>query len=483
MRLLSAEEIKVLYNEGQPLTDELNDRKLKMVVRALAGLAGAVMLFALYGCASTPDPGRCASLKASADQACAAGSSNECTALALAYRVAGCGTYVPPPPPPTCANGGVTCAEGQECKDTAQGSVCVVKPPAHEPVCQPNQNCGCWVQPPGQDWVLLACSTGNTCTNNVCAPVAPTCPATCPSGQQCTDPAKGCQPTQPPKPYCQSDLNPELTPPVLSDDEWTSDGVDQTSTLRTAVAAAIKKAQQACGAAWANDQCLMLGVAGIDNAYRDVARELQGAGIVAAQGTNDANPKADHLTIGRPGEQVYEEWKLFAYTNGCLTQNQYKSAFRPVNPIPEPTPPPPAERCPYEPCPIRTWTADTLPPGWGSNELGRPAYQINTYKHTMGNNDSTAVVVRQEPFCRAIGLSPYADGQPRASCQVRPDGHNERVEVENWLLFGGYKRKGRNGQDCTPNNTDNPAAFLSGTGNCRMCNSGTGIEQTCTDWF
>jgi hypothetical protein len=266
---------------------------------------------------------------------------------------------------------------------------------------------------------------------------------------------------------------------VLPDAEWTDEGVDQSSTLRVQVAAAIKKSQEACPQRWADNQCLMLGVSGIDAAYDAIAAELQAGGLVAGQGSNDANPKADHLTIGRPGSNVVEEWKLFAYTNGCLTQTQYKGAFKPRGG-------PVAESCPIEPCPLRRWSADTLPPGWGDNEIGNPAWKFNARVHTMGNGDSTPVVIRQEPFCGAIGLSPYADGTPRAACPVRPDGHPERVAVENWLLFGGPKRDSRNGQDCTPNNTDNPFAFLAGTGNCRMCSSNalwTVKDLGCTEWF
>lgn len=154
------------------------------------------------------------------------------------------------------------------------------------------------------------------------------------------------------------------------------------------------------------------------------------------------------------------------------------SVPQPPDPTPSPTPVP--GPCPIAPCPTRTWTLETLPPGWGADQIGKPAYEVKARMHTMGNADATAVVIRQEPFCRAIGLSPYADGQPRASCPVRPDGHSERVPVENWLLFGGFTRDSRNGQDCTPNNTDNPAAFLGGTGNCRSCN----VPKTaCSEWF
>jgi hypothetical protein len=102
----------------------------------------------------------------------------------------------------------------------------------------------------------------------------------------------------------------------------------------------------------------------------------------------------------------------------------------------------------------------------------------------MGNADSTPVTRRQEPFCRAIGMSPDANGLPRAECPMRneiPGQPNpERVAVENWLLEGGPVRDSKNGQDCMPNNTTNAFAFLAGTGNCRICNT---QKSTCSAWF
>ena len=97
----------------------------------------------------------------------------------------------------------------------------------------------------------------------------------------------------------------------------------------------------------------------------------------------------------------------------------------------------------------------------------------------MGNVDSTPVVVNQLEFCQAIGMGEMG-GLPRASCPVRPDGHPDRVACENYLREGPPTRDSRNGQDCTPNNTNNPAAFLNGTGNCRMCNP---AKTVCTAWY
>jgi hypothetical protein len=211
-------------------------------------------------------------------------------------------------------------------------------------------------------------------------------------------------------------------------------------------------------------------------ALDELAERLRGEGLCVISGREAL------FVLAADG--LWEEFHAVFFGDGkYIPSGKYIGAHT-APPGPTPTPPA-ADACPIAPCPTRTWTTETLPPGWGPEELGRPAYRINAYRHTMGNADSTPVVLRQEPFCRAIGLSPYADGQPRASCPVRPDGHPEREAVERWLLFGGLEREGRNGQDCTPNGTSNPFAFLAGTGNCRICNGApTGsTEHLCSEWL
>jgi hypothetical protein len=83
-------------------------------------------------------------------------------------------------------------------------------------------------------------------------------------------------------------------------------------------------------------------------------------------------------------------------------------------------------------------------------EDGRPHWKYNSHPHTMGNVDSTPVVVNQLEFCQAIGMGEMG-GLPRASCPVRPDGHPDRVACEDYLREGPPTRDSRNGQDCTPN--------------------------------
>lgn len=221
-----------------------------------------------------------------------------------------------------------------------------------------------------------------------------------------------------------------------------------------------------------------------------VEQALRDEGLCASRHEVDT-PGVDEISVSVDSKSVWQQYHIAAggwdnpSPTNPLTVVWYPGAARsaylpPGGVVPTPAPPPVGDTCPIAPCPLRLWTVETLPPGWDPAQIGKPAYEIKARLHTMGNGDSTPVVVRQEPFCAAIGLSPYADGQPRASCPVRPDGHPDRVVVENWLLFGGIVRDSRNGQDCTPHNTDNPAAFLWGTGNCRMCN----VPKTaCSDWY
>jgi hypothetical protein len=94
-------------------------------------------------------------------------------------------------------------------------------------------------------------------------------------------------------------------------------------------------------------------------------------------------------------------------------------------------------------------------------------------------------VLRNEPYCRSIGLS--RPDQLRAECPVRPDGHPERQAVEAWLLYGGPVRQGlypENAYSCGLG-IDNPFMGRAGTGSCRICNSKPDgdPDQICSDWY
>ena len=123
---------------------------------------------------------------------------------------------------------------------------------------------------------------------------------------------------------------------------------------------------------------------------------------------------ATSATAPREGGHIYA-----GPADGPGTVVWFPQASRPAYAAPAVEPPPPADACPVEPCPLRLWTRATLPPGWGDHEIGRPAYEVKAIRHTMGNADGSVVVIRQEPYCAATGQSPMSDGNPRAACPMR----------------------------------------------------------------
>lgn len=386
--------------------------------KAAAVLFAALLFMGAKGCSD------CDKYTAAADAVCAS-SGMESALCVEARKLAAkeCGVVIPPPPA-TCADGLPPGPDGcpKTCDDLACPYGCEQPDPHKDAVCKP--------KPPTPP---------------------PTCPEACPAGQECTDPAVGCKPkpTPPPAGACVIEGDLEVTVPQY------------TPQLQAIVVEEIK----AMGDTTGQPPAVTL---------ERLAARLRARGLCAIAGI-------EAVFVQRTDKNFEEYHAVFFGTGALIETGKFMGTHYDKTGA---TPPPPvSDACPALPCPLREWTADTLPPGWGDNEIGNAAWKWNAKLHTMGNADSTPVCVRQEPFCREIGLSPYADGTPRASCPMRPDGHADRVAVETWLLRGGPVREGRNGmtrESCAPNNTDNPFAFLAGTGNCRICDT-PGV--TCSDWF
>lgn len=146
-----------------------------------------------------------------------------------------------------------------------------------------------------------------------------------------------------------------------------------------------------------------------------------------------------------------------------------------------PSPPPPVVDygCPA-PRPERVWTAATLPDGWSEAEIGKPRWELLSKLHGEFT-DTTAKVFRNEPYCRAIGMSPRDDGSLRADCPVRSEDVllAERVACERYLAEGDWILDARNGATCEAN-PNNSAQFRPNGGNCRLCNPS---KSVCTSWF
>ena len=428
-----------------------------------------VLAVGLSACASLPVKDQCEKLKLAADAACAQDPNGQaCTAAAILYSAAGCGTYTKPVvPPKDCTE--LKCPdnplepEKTACADTQGGPACY-------------------------------------------KPFTPSCPV-CPSGSSCTDPAVGCVPDvviPPPATTCVPACAAtekcvergsvtkayECVPipgtpteaPLIRDEDLTAVGSAAPSQVWAETNAAIERWRALHPEKWRGDgACLINGTTGIDDAFLGISTELLRVKIIAGQSINGDLKRSDCIFVNRNGTQLYEEAHLFDYARACVAtgSNAMKKLYRRGS-APPVEPPPVTDACPAAPCPDRVWTAETPPPGWGQDAIGTPRWKWAAKVHTMGNCDSTPLTNRNEPYCRSIGMSPMGDGTLRAACPMRPDGHSEREAVENWLLEGGPVRHGRNGQDCTPNNTDNPYAFLAGTGNCRICNT---PKTVCSDWF
>jgi len=320
-------------------------------------------------------------------------------------------------------------------------------PPDPSPVCKVGEeDCDCFVKPPGEDWKTLSCVPQRVCKNKVCTdPVTPPPPPPPPPTSDCMYPAVEGQLIS------TTDVLASRLASVLAGEAALGD------LRRPGGGATLARENNRKLAAWLRTERGLCAFAGQEAVF-----------VLGTQG-------------------LWEEYHAAAETDGGWTQNPYKGNHRnegPVTSRPPDMPPIVVDACPVEPCPIRRWSADNLPPGWGDNEIGKSAWKFNAKLHTMGNCDSTPVTRNQEPYCRAIGMSPMADGNLRAACPMRneiPGQPNpDREAVETWLLEGGPKREGRNGQVCTPNNTTNPFAFLCETGNCRICNT---PGDTCSEWF
>lgn len=332
----------------------------------------------------------------------------------------------------------------------------------------------------GQLLCLALCKDGKcekkegawTCV--VTTPV--TCPEKCPTGQACTDPKQGCVPVAPPPPSC-ADLACEY-------------GCTENPPTCKPKPPVIPPPAEAC-----------VREEDLDVTVPQLAQQLQAVVVTEIRAMGDTTGQPPAVTLERLAARLrarglcaiagieavfvkrldgyFEEYHAVYFGTGALIETGKFMGTHFDKTGGSVTPPPVTDACPAAPCPDRVWTAETLPDGWGQDAIGTARWHFNVHVHTMGNYDSTSVVDRNEPYCASIGMSPMADGTARASCPVRPDGHNEREAVEGWLLEGGPVVEGRNGQDCKANNNDNPFAFLAGTGNCRICNT---PKTVCSEW-
>jgi hypothetical protein len=188
----------------------------------------------------------------------------------------------------------------------------------------------------------------------------------------------------------------------------------------------------------------------------------------------------------RRSDGLVEEYHAVYFGDGSWTDSN-NGHFMGIHsdgggpPTPPVEPPTVDFGCPA-PRPDRVWTAETLPPGWGSDQIGQPRWKLNSSPH-LAWIDSTAVTVRNEPYCRAIGMSPMLDGTLRAGCPMRNEGGDfaERVACERYIAEGDWVVVASGGAICEAN-PDNSAQFrrTSAGGTCRLCNP---AQTVCTEAY
>lgn len=329
-------------------------------------------------------------------------------------------------------------------------------PDPHSPVCPPvGATCGCWFQPPGQGWQSL-----------------PACPFEPPAVTGCV-------------------LSGEPGPILDKPDATSSAAVNAAMAKRTGCSI--------------GSRCIL--TVTLQQWQASIEAELRASGLCAGQ----HYPSTDEIAVATNADAIWQAYKIGAgddsegpvppggvprtvvwFPGGArrayLAPGGSSPAPTPPAP-PSPTPPlpPSSGACPFAPCPIREWTRETLPDGWDSALIGKPALKINSATYAGGpDRDATPVTIRQLTYCQSIGYD-NPNQPPRAECPMRPDGHPQREALEAWALYGGFQRQGRNGEtaaSCAPRH-NNPAMFREGTGNCRQCNARPDGDplQICTEWF
>lgn len=348
-----------------------------------------------------------------------------------------------------------------------------VEPPPvdkHQPVCAPpGLVTACWHQPtqegPDGGWLFIPATT---------------------------------QPTPPPAPPPAPEPPPVVPGGCVLEGE-SENRVGETASLALVVNSAIRDVLK--GRCPVGGDCL------IDDFSRAsfnaaVTQRIRDMGYCAGE---DRPGHTDEISVadrGAPG--LRQKYHVFAgddtdtiprTTGTRRTVNWAPNSFRgtwrhhpqpPPGPGPTPTPTP-APGCNAPPCPRIAWTRETLPDGWGENEIGRPAWQFNSAPYPKGSTDKdrdfTPIQRRNPAFCEAVGFN----APVIADCPLGKDGDPLRPERERYLLGGGFHRESRfpeNDASCEPR-SGAPSMIRNGTTNCRMCDSRRFDDplRVCSPWF
>lgn len=346
-------------------------------------------------------------------------------------------------------------------------------PPDPTPQCVEGQACACWHRPPeALGWLYACCQPGIPGgVVNVQDPAqciqqplpTPTCPEACPTGQHCTDPAVGCVPKppvppDPPTGECMDED--ELTTPKACSEEMRN---------------VVKNATDALGP---------LGPDCTVNLKALAAKIRQQTGKCALGGIeavfirrDDGLAEENHACFFGNGQWINGGYGKFV---GCHTGAG-------TTPPPDP---PPTGGC-SAPLPPKVWTAETLPDGWGQDEIGKPRWLIGCSPHNRVIDCTPNVAPRACDYCDSIGMGTTGDGQLRCGCPVRNECKpteqtppqnfkcEERMACEQYLS-GGTTLEARNGATCDYTGS-NPFQFKPNDGNCRLCSAAD--PRVCGGWF
>lgn len=212
-----------------------------------------------------------------------------------------------------------------------------------------------------------------------------------------------------------------------------------------------------------------------------VTAELRRRGFCAGQHT----PGTDEIAVA--GVAAGAVWEGFhVYVGGgwdhpeqggtiLWAPQAYRGAWQPPGSA-GPTPPPPVTSACPSPQPPRIWTAETLPRGWGQDQIGRPRWMIACKTHGPVIDCTPKLPSHSCDYCASIGMGEIG-GNIRCDCPVRPDGHPDRVACEDFLAGGKLVLESRNGAECE---RTAPTMFRPNGGNCRLC---APDKSVCGDWF
>jgi len=340
------------------------------------------------------------------------------------------------------------------------------EPPAPQPQCVEGQACGCWHHPPEALGWLYAC----------CQPGVPGGVVNVQDPAQCVVPPPVVPPPVEPPP---ATTNCDGDPGAITGQTTSVHGTAVNEVMRDLTGCSI------------GSDC-RLGNTTSQQFFRAVVDGLRTRGLCAGQ---HEPMQTDEIAVSSNRSAIREGYHVFGgddsngpvppggtvrkvvWSPGAARPSYYGNTAAPAPP--GPPLPPPVGAC-GDPLPPKVWTAATLPDGWGSDQIGKPRWEIGCVPHGNVIDCTAKVAPNACDYCAAIGMGTMPDGvQPRCGCPVRKEDDAQRGPCEAYLT-GGTKLESRNGATCSFVG-GNPFQFEPSGGQCRLCSVGDG--RVCGGWF